>query len=309
MSQVQIMSHQVYMRKIIYTTLSILLFSFGLNAQELNAKVNLNTSKISGSDKTIYKTLQTALEQFINGTKWTDANFSTIEKIDCTFNLILSSVNDDTFSGEIQLTSSRPVYNSSYITPLFNFRDADFTFTYTESESLEYSPNDVSSNLVAVLSFYAYVIIGLDFDSFSLKGGAPYFQTAMQIVNSAQSLGVKGWAAFDSEHNRYALALGLTQESMAPIHQIWYQYHRLGLDDMASNVERGKAQISSALELLPKLKEVKTSNADLLFFGDTKLDEVAQIFGKSTSEDKQALYKILNPLFPTKSAALDKLKR
>ena len=285
-------------------------FSFtATHAQELNAKINLNTSKVSGSDKSIITSLQSSLEQLINGTKWTESNFSTIEKIDCAFNIILSSVNNNTFSGEIQVTSSRPVYNSSYVTPLFNFRDVDFTFTYTDGETLEYDPNSNSSNLVAVISFYAYIIIGLDFDSFSLHGGAPYFQTAMNIVNASQSLGSKGWTAFESDHNRYALALGLTQESMKTFHQLWYQYHRLGLDDMASNVDRGKAQITSAIELLPKLKEVKTSNADLLFFGDAKLDEISQIFDKSDTEQKQALYKILDPLFPTKSAALNKLTR
>ncbi len=297
------------MRKFVSIFLCWACIAVSMSAQELNAKVNLNTTKISGSDKAVFTALQSSLEQLINGTKWTETTFSPIEKIDCTFNIILNSVNGDTFSGEIQLTSNRPVYNSSYITPLFNFRDMDFTFNYTQGEMLEYSPNNISSNLVAVMSFYAYIVIGLDFDSYSLNGGAPYFQTAMEIVNTSQSLGAKGWAAFDSDHNRYALALGLTQESMKTFHQIWYQYHRLGLDDMASNVDRGKSQISAAIELLPQLKEVKTSNANLLLFGDTKLDEIAQLFGKSSTEEKLALYKTLNTLFPTKSSALEKLKR
>ena len=297
------------MNKKVPVFLAFLLFSITLSAQELNAKLNLNTSKISGSDKTVFATLQTALEQFINGTKWTGSNFSTVEKIDCTFNIILNSMSGDNFSGEIQVTSNRPVYNSSYITPLFNYRDVDFTFTYTEGEMLEFTPNNISSNLIAVVSFYAYIVIGLDYDSFAPNGGASYFETAMQIVNAAQSFGVKGWTAFENDRNRYALALGLTQESMKPFHQLWYQYHRLGLDDMASNVERGKGQIYSALELLPKLKAVKTSNANLLFFSNTKLDEIAQVFGKSDAETKQELYKSLNTIFPTKSSILDKLKR
>lgn len=297
------------MNKKIVPLLASLLCSMVLNAQELNAKLNLNTSKISGSDKTVFTTLQTSLEQFINGTKWTESNFSTIEKIDCTFNIILNSMNGDSFSGEIQVTSNRPVYNSSYITPLFNYRDVDFAFNYTEGEMLEFTPNNISSNLIATISFYAYIIIGLDYDSFSPNGGAPYFETAMQIVNAAQSLGVKGWTAFENDRNRHALALGLTQESMKPFHQLWYQYHRLGLDDMASNVERGKGQISSALEILPKLKEVRTSNANLLLFGNTKIDEIVQIFGKSDTEIKQGLYKSLNAIFPTKSSSLDKLRK
>lgn len=297
------------MNKKIVPLLASLLCTMALNAQELNAKLNLNTSKISGSDKTVFTTLQTSLEQFINGTKWTESNFSTIEKIDCTFNIILNSMNGDSFSGEIQVTSNRPVYNSSYITPLFNYRDVDFAFNYTEGEMLEFTPNNISSNLIATIAFYAYIIIGLDYDSFSPNGGSPYFETAMQIVNAAQSLGVKGWTAFENDRNRHALALGLTQESMKPFHQLWYQYHRLGLDDMASNVERGKGQISSALEILPKLKEVRTSNANLLLFGNTKIDEIVQIFGKSDTETKQGLYKSLNAIFPTKSSSLDKLRK
>lgn len=297
------------MKKLISLLMLLTFSSTAINAQELNATVTLNTSKISGSDKSVFTSLQSSLEQLINGTKWTDANFSTIEKIDCTFNIILSSASDNTFTGEILVTSSRPVYNSSYVTPTFNYRDVDFTFNYTEGERLEYDPNATPDNLVAVVSFYTYIIIGLDFDSFSQNGGASYFQKAMEIVNSAQSLGAKGWTAFDSDHNRYALALGLTQESMKSFHELWYQYHRLGLDDMAANTDRGKAQITSAIELLPKLKEVRTSSANLLFFGDTKLDEIAQIFGESSNEDKLALYNILDPLFPTKSSTLNKLKK
>jgi hypothetical protein len=298
------------MNKRISTFLAFLFCYVGLNAQELNAKLNLNTSKISGSDKAVFTTLQNSLEQFINGTKWTESSFSSVEKIDCTFNIILNSMNGNSFSGEIQVTSNRPVYNSSYITPLFNYRDVDFTFNYTEGEMLEFTPNNISSNLIAVISFYTYIVIGLDYDSFAPGGGTPYFETAMQIVNAAQSLGAKGWTAFENDRNRYALALGLTQESMKPFHQLWYRYHRLGLDDMASNVDRGKGQISLALEeILPKLKGVKTSDANLLFFSNTKLDEIVQIFGKSDTETKQALYKSLNTIFPTKSSILDKLRK
>ncbi len=297
------------MNKKLATFLVFLLCPVALGAQELNAKLTLNTSKISGSEKAVFTTLQTSLEQFINGTKWTESSFSTIEKIDCSFTIILNSMTGDSFSGEIQVTSSRPVHNSSYVTPLFNYRDVDFTFNYTEGEMLEFTPNNISSNLIAVISYYTYILIGLDYDSFSPNGGTPYFATAMQIVNAAQSLGVKGWTAFENDRNRYALALGLTQESMKPFHQLWYQYHRLGLDDMAANVDRGKGQISSALEILPKLKEVKTSNANLLFFSNTKLDEIVQIFGKSDTDTKQELYKSLNTIFPTKSSILDKLRK
>lgn len=280
-----------------------------VKGQELNAKVNLNTSKIPGSDKSVFATLQKSLEQLLNGTRWTDGNFTPVEKIECTFNIILNSVQDNAFSGEIQVTASRPVYNASYVSPSFNFRDVDLSFNYTEGETLEYTPNTVTNNLIAVMSYYAYIVIGLDYDSFSPDGGAPYFRTAMQIVNAAQSLGAKGWAAFDNDRNRYALALGLTEESMKPFHDLWYRYHRLGLDDMAGNVNRGKAQILAAIGMLPKLKEVRTGNANVLFFGDTKLDEIVQIFEKSPSDERLALYKTLNELFPSKSNIVDRLNR
>ncbi|MFT4072512.1 MAG: DUF4835 family protein [Dysgonamonadaceae bacterium] len=279
-----------------------------LQGQELNAKLTLNTSKIAGSEKSVFTTLQNSLEQLLNGTKWTETNFASNEKIECSFTLILNSISDNTFSGELQVTSSRPVYNASYTTPMFNFRDVNITFNYTEGETLQYSPNDISSNLIATMAYYAYIVIGLDFDSFAMNGGAPYFQTAMQIVNAAQALNVKGWAAFDNNKNRYALALALTEESMKPFHEMWYQYHRLGMDDLAANVNRGRTQISSSLDALSKIKNIRTANVAIAFFGDTKLEEIGQVFGQASSDQKQSLYKLLNEIYPTKTSVLNKLK-
>ncbi len=293
--------------------IALLLLSVGvarLTAQELNAKVTINTQKLPGSDKQVFNSLQTALERLINGTKWTEATFANSEKIDCTFTFILHTATPDgLMAGEVQVTASRPVYNASYISSTFNFRDTDLTFRYTEGEPLEYTPNNIDNNLVAMVAFYTYIIIGLDFDSFSPNGGKAHFQTAMQIVNASQGAETKGWAAFDSDKNRHALALALTEDGTQDFHRFWYEYHRLGLDDMSLNINRGRQQIASAVERLPGLQNIRTASVILQLIGDSKLEEVAQVFEHATDEEsRKSVYKALSNLFPTRMSVVNKLK-
>lgn len=295
-------------KKSIYLITIALLLCVNIQAQELNAKVTINTSKIQSADSDLFTTLQDNITQFLNDNKWTDATFRPNERIDCTFTLTVNSVDGASITGDLQITSRRPTYNSSYITPIFNFKDVDISFDYNR-ETLEFNETNLTSNLVAIMSFYSYIIIGLDFDTFSLNGGRPYFEKAMSIANAAQSFSnVKGWRAFDSDRNRYALALGLTEESSKNFHDLWYGYHRLGLDEMPANADRGRTKLIESLSNLDELYKARPSSVLVSFFGDTKLDELVNIFTKATSEEKQATHKMLQKIYPTKSSTVEKIK-
>lgn len=276
-------------------------------AQELNVKVTVNTQKIQNADADLYKSLEESLTLFLNESRWTNSNFRVNEKIDATFTITVNSIDGTKQTCDLQITTRRPVHNSTYTTPTFNFKDSEFAFDYNR-ESLEYNQNSITSNLVGVISYYAYVIIGLDFDSFSLNGGKVYFERAMEIANAAQSLNESGWKPFDNDRNRYALALALTEESSKSFHDMWYKYHRLGLDEMAANADRGRTRIIESIDDLDLLYQARPSSVLLTMYGDTKLDELVNIYTKATSEEKNNAHKILQKIYPTKASTVDKIK-
>ncbi len=271
-------------------------------------KITLNTSQIQGTDKSVFDRLEESINHLVNNRKWTDATFAVNEQIEGSILITITSVQDNVYTGEIQIITSRPVYNATYTTPLFNYKDADFVFNYLVGENLEYIENDVNNNLVATLAYYAYIVLGLDFDSFSLNGGKPYFDKAMQIVNTAQSLNAKGWAPFQGDRNRYALALALSDESSSTFHNMWYNYHRKGLDDMAANPARGRAGIIATIPDLQTINKVRPSSI-VLFYGDTKLEELVNIYSEATAEERADGYKVLQSIFPTKRYIIDKIKK
>lgn len=285
--------------------------SFVCEAQELTARVTINSDKIQGTNKQVFTTLQNALTEFINNRKWTDATFAVNERIDCTFNIIINEMpSDNSFKAEIQIQASRPVYNSSYITTLLNFRDTQFDFDYTEYEQLEFMENSLSSNLTATIVFYIYTILGLDFDSFSPKGGSAFFQQAQQIVSLAQAqMSWNGWKAFDSDRNRHAIATALTDNTSDIFRDMWYNYHRKGLDEMAANVDRGRTTILSLLPTLDEIKKVRPSSVLLQMFADAKLDEVVAIYSKASTTEKQEGYKMLSNLYPALTTRMEALKK
>lgn len=288
----------------------IFILSFcSVNAQEFNLKVTLNTSQIQGTDKSVFDKMEESVNHLINNRKWTDATFAANELIEGSILITINSVQDNLYTGEIQIIINRPVYNATYNTPLFNFRDAEFEFSYLLGENLEYIENNVNSNLVATVAYYVYIVLGLDFDSFSLNGGKPYFEKAMQIVNSAQSLNTKGWAAFGGDRNRYAIALALTEESSSVFHSMWYNYHRKGIDEMAGNPSRGRASIIATLPDLETIYKARPSSPILSFYGDTKLEELINIYSEATSEEKAEAHKMLQTIFPTKRYVIDKIKK
>ncbi|MDR2233597.1 MAG: DUF4835 family protein [Tannerella sp.] len=277
---------------------------------EINARITINADKVQGTNTQVYTTLQTALNDFVNNKKWTNATFAMQERIDCTFTIILNEVTDNAFKGEIQVQARRPVFNSSYTTTLFNFRDVQFDFEYTEFEPLEYTENVLNTNLTATIVYYIYVILGLDFDSFSPKGGTPFFQQAQQIVTLAQAqMGWSGWRAFDNDRNRHALITAITENNGEGFRQFWYDYHRKGLDEMAANADRGRTNIIAALPALTTLKSARPNSVLLQLFADTKLDELIAIYTKATTQEKQDGYKVLMNLYPASSNRLDAIKR
>jgi len=283
--------------------------SLAAQSQEINALITVNSDKVQGTDKTVFTTLQNALTEFVNNKKWTDATFSVNERIDCTMTIIINEQSENVFKGEIQVQARRPVYNSSYTTTLLNFRDTQFDFEYIQYEPLEYMENSLSSNLTATMVYYVYLILGLDFDSFSPKGGTAFIQQAQQIVNMAQSqISWSGWKAFDSNRNRHAVITALTENSADTFRDMWYTYHRRGLDEMAANPDRGRTTIIESLTALEQLKSARPTSVLFQMFADAKLDEVVAIYSKATAQEKQAGYKMLSNIYPTESTRLDKLK-
>ncbi|MDL2256200.1 DUF4835 family protein [Parabacteroides sp. OttesenSCG-928-K15] len=279
-----------------------------IQAQELNARVTINSDKIQGSNKQVFTTLQNALTEFINNKKWTDATFSVNERIDCTMTIIINEQADNNFKGELQIQARRPVYNSSYTTTVLNVRDRAFDFEYTEFEPLEYTENTLSGNLTATMVFYVYLILGLDFDSFSLKGGTVFLQQAQQIVNLAQvQMSWSGWKAFENTQNRHAIITALTDNTSDAFREMWYTYHRRGLDEMAANADRGRTNLIAALPALQQVKSARPTSVILQMFVDAKLDEVVAVYSKATSQEKQEGYKMLSEIFPTEQTRLEPL--
>ena len=277
---------------------------------ELNARITINSDKIQGSDKQVFTTLQSALTEFVNNRRWTDATFAINERIDCSMTIIVNEQTDNSFKAEIQVQARRPVYNSSYSTTLFNHRDTEFDFEYVQFEQLEYTENTLSSNLTATIVYYIYIILGLDFDSFSPLGGKTYFDQAQQIVNIAQSQGTwNGWRAFEKDDNRHGLITALTDNTSEIFRNLWYTYHRKGLDEMAGNPDRGRMTIIEALPALQEIKSTRPTSVILRLFADAKLDEIVSIYSKATTQEKQEGYELLFNLYPTESTRLESLKK
>lgn len=296
-------------KKWLVCLLATMALSAWSQVSELNAKLSINSSKIQGTNKEVFNTLQRALNEFINNKKWTNAKFSPNERIDCAFTMIVNTLEDNRFSCELQVQARRPVYNSSYTTTIFNFRDTQLDFQYTEMEPLEYSETTLQSNLTATIVFYIYVILGIDFDGFSPKGGSVFFQQAQQILTLAQSEpSWNGWKAFENDRNRHALITELTENQSEGYRQFWYDYHRKGLDEMAANADRGRTNILEALPALTALKSARPNSILLQVFSDTKLDELVAIYSKATTQEKQTGYKTLSNLYPGQTNRLESLR-
>lgn len=274
------------------------LLTFGLaHSQELNCVVTVNSEKLPNANQQIFKTLQTSLSEFVNQTNWTGQTVKQNEKINCSMYITLSSNSSDQFTGTIQIQSSRLIYNSTYASPIFNFNDKDFNFRYTEFESLIFNPAEFESNLVSVVSFYAYVILGMDADSFVPMSGDSYFETAQNIANVAQQSGNKGWSQSDGNQSRYYLINSLESPSYADLRQASSMYHS-GLDLMSSDLKTAKEKIKQSLLNVGKFNAVKPNTFLTRVFFDAKSDEIASIFSGGPNISITDLVEVLNRTSP-----------
>ena len=280
-----------------------------VQAQELNCNVEINSEQVQGSNKEVFTTLQQSIADYMNTTKWTDAQFYANEKIECKLFFTIKSYDEsNVMSGDLQIQSIRPVYNSTYTTTIFNFKDSKVEFTYALNEPLIFSENSMESNLTAILNFYAYMILALDFDTFSLRGGEPYYEKAANVVRLAQSSGESGWKAFEDNKNRSAVLSAYYDKNTSLIRDVMYQYHRKGLDEMVLGANKGRTVITSSLESLKQVYDTAPMSVCLSIFKDSKLDELVNVYSKASSTEKEKVYELLYPLYPTETARLEKIK-
>lgn len=283
--------------------------AFSASAQELRCTVEVNTSKIEGTNKSVFETLQTAMSEYMNETKWTNATFSPVERIECRLFLTVSEYENDRIKGDLQLQLIRPVYNSTYTTTLFNFRDSKVDFEYREGDPLVYNENTMDSNLTAILNYYAFLFLALDFDSFSPLGGQQYWDRCAAIVQMAQSSGEVGWRAFEDNKNRSAVLSVFTDTNTSGMRQLLYDYHRKGLDEMVTSPDKGRAAIHATLPILKKVYEVAPMSVALSLFRDAKLDELVNVYSKAPETERKEAYDILQPIFPTEMERLEQIKK
>lgn len=288
----------------VFVTIWSFLFIINSYSQELNCRVSIFSQQIQTSNKHIFESMQKDLYEFLNNRKWTDHVYSYDEKIECTILINLTEqISTDQFKGTMQIQSIRPIFNSNYNSVMLNLKDNDIQFNYQEFQSLEFNENTFGSNLVSLLAYYAYVIIGFDYDSYSLMGGTPYFQKAEKIVQNAQNAQEKGWKSFESQKNRYWLVENLLNSKYAPVREFNYKYHRLGLDIMSEKQAEGRAQIADALQLVQKVYRDKPSPFMMLLqiLFDAKSDEFVQVFSESFPDEKARIVNILKEIDPTNS--------
>lgn len=275
------------------------------HAQELDARVTINHQQVQGTSTSVFETLKTALEQFLNERQWTNMQFKKNERIACNFAITIKkySPSDNTFQGSLNVQSTRPVYGATYTTTCYAFNDPNFNFTYQEYDQIDFRQDVIDNNLTAMLAYYVYMIIGYDLDAMAPMGGTESFKTCQTIVTGAQSLNEKGWKAFDDNKNRYALITDLLDGGMEPFRQMQYKYYREGLDVMSENVERGRAAITQALELLNKAHDNKSMSALPQIFTEFKRDELLNIYkGHASSQEKDKVVNILTRINASQSS-------
>ena len=280
----------------------LLVLTSGLSqAQQLNCTVTVNSQKLNNANQQVFKTLQASVSEFVNKSDWTGQTFKQNEKVNCSMYITILSNNSDQFTATIQVQSSRPVFNSSYSSPVLNYNDKDFSFRYTEFENLIFNPTSFDSNLVSVLAFYSNIILGMDAETFVLQSGSPYFETAQNISNVAQQGGYKGWTQSDGNQNRYFLINDLLSPTFVGMRQTLFDYHT-GLDLMSQDLKSSKEKIKVSLFNLSKLNSSRPNAFLTRIFFDAKSDEIVSIFSGGPSISIADLVENLNKVSPINSS-------
>ena len=305
------------MRRITYILIAVLVATTA-SAQELNGRVTVVSTRVANNvNRNTFLTLQTALNNFINNRKWTGETYAQNERIDCNFLLNLESTGEaNVYNASLTIQAARPVYNTSYLSPIVNFKDDDISFKYVEFQQLDFNENRVAgsdalvSNLTAVFAYYAYIILGLDADSFSQRGGEPYFQRAQNIVNNApDGRNVTGWKAFDGIRNRYWLVENMSNTRYAIMHDIYYNYYRLAMDKMYSDENAARTEMVNVLNLLDNFNTENPNTMINQFFFQGKSTELIRIFSKAKPQEKARALELLPKLDLTNSGKYkDELK-
>lgn len=287
------------MTKKIGLFIGLILAGFIAQSQELNCKVSVVTAQIQASDKSIFKTLETAIYEFMNNQVWTNDQFKIEERIECT---ILINIQEwpsiDQMKGTIQVQYSRPVYNAGYNSPILNLTDKDFDIRYIENAPIQFQPDQFRDNLSSILAYYAYLIIGFDYDTFSPEGGTPFLVQAQRIVTNAQNAGESGWKAFDGNQNRYWIIENHLHQSFKPIRSLLYEYHRNGFDLMSKDVKVGRANILKSMEGLRKVHQLKPGSYNMQLFFMAKSDEIVSLFSEALPDEKGKIVPLLKTLDP-----------
>jgi len=276
--------------------------------QEFRCNVSVSSSKIEGTYKQVFESMRTDIYEFMNNRKWSDNVFTTDERIECTvFIQITEQVSANEFKGTMQVQLNRPIFNSSYNSPLLNIKDNEVQFTYVEFQALEFDENSNTNPLTNILAYYANVLLGFDYDTFSPLGGSAYFQKARNIVNRSQNAREKGWRAFEGNNNRFWLIENLTNKAYGPFRELLYRYHRLGLDVMAEKPDIGRSEIADALKNMQRVYRSKPDTYVNRVFFDAKSDELVNIFSKGSTDEKGRVMAILTECDPSNSGKYEKI--
>jgi len=286
----------------------IFLSTITISSQELNCQVSINFDQIRGSNRQVFTTLETAVSEFVNQKKWTDKTVKAQERINCAINIIITKRDNNIFEGSIQIQSTRPVYGTSYETPILNIRDNDFNFKYNEFDQFIYNPTRFDSNLISMITFYVYVILGVDADTFALNGGDTYLKEAENVTLQAQQSGLSAWSNQVGVQNRFQIIDNLLSPSLKQFRTTMYEYHRNGFDDMAENNTKGKAAIENSLISLDRLYNKVIGNPLLRLFFDAKADEIVNLYSDGpNTRSKQRLLVVLQKISSNNSSKWRKI--
>lgn len=296
--------------KFLITVLLFLSCSIHMLAQELKCQVEINTSEVEGTSTQIFKTLQDAISEYMNTNSFSRNRFAPNEKIECRLFFNIKEINDDNIKAELQVQSTRPVYNSTYTTNLLNFKDNNVQFSYREFEPLVFSQTNMESQLTAILNFYAYLILALDYDSFSPLGGQEFYDRARNVALMAQSAGESGWRMFEDNRNRSAVLSAYIDPATSKMRNILYDYHRKGLDEMAGSPDKARGAITKSItEDLKGIYEAAPMSVALNLFHDSKLDEIINIYSRGTEQERKNVEKVLEEIYPTDQSRLQQITK
>jgi len=292
---------------------SILLFfiflsTITISSQELNCQVTVNFDQVSGSNRQVFKTLETSITEFVNQKKWTDKTVKSQERINCAINIIITKRDNNTFEGSIQIQSTRPVFGTSYETPILNIRDNDFNFKYNEFDQLIYNPTRFDSNLISTIVFYTYIILGVDADSFALKGGETYLKEAENVTLQAQQSGLAAWSNQVGVQNRFQIIDNLLSPGLSQFRSVLYTYHRKGLDELTGDAKIAKQNLENTIITLDRLFNKAIGNPLLRLFFDAKADEIVNLYSDGpNTRSKQRLLAVLQKISPNNSSKWRKI--